>query len=61
LKSESEDFIKGVELLIHLTANLEERPTSLLLADLEILNKNFSRYYLYIPEFHRRKRLPVEP
>ena len=60
MKSESEDFIKGVELLIHLTATLEERPTSLLLADLEILNKNFSRYYLYIPEFHRRKRLPVE-
>jgi hypothetical protein len=44
-----------------LTATLEERPTTLLLADLEILNKNFSRYYLYIPEFHRRKRLPVEP
>lgn len=57
---ESEDFKKGVELLTHLIATSDERPIPLLLADLEILNKNFSRYYLYIPEFHRRKRIPVE-
>jgi hypothetical protein len=31
-----------------------------LLADLEIINDQFMRYYCYIPEFHRRKKLPIE-
>jgi|LauGreDrversion4_2_1035121.scaffolds.fasta_scaffold158996_1 hypothetical protein len=57
---ESDSFNKGVELLIHMTMYSLDRPSKLLLADAETLNKHFARMYLYIPEFHRRKRLPVE-
>ncbi len=32
-----------------------------MLADLEILNRNFLRYYMYTAEYHRRKKLQVDP
>jgi|LauGreDrversion4_2_1035121.scaffolds.fasta_scaffold128204_1 hypothetical protein len=32
-----------------------------MLADLEIMNKQFMRMYYFLPEFHRRKKLQVDP
>ena len=58
LSKESESFQSDVILLINLIRGGPNQ--SLMLADLEIMNKAFNRFYVFLPEFHKRKKLPIE-
>jgi hypothetical protein len=61
---ESENFKSDVRLLSLIVrgglGNPRDPKEHLMLGDMEILTKHFNRWYLCIPEFHRRKKLPVE-
>jgi hypothetical protein len=59
LEGESEQFQIDVALLLRLVKGgpgLRNKQV-MMLADMEIMNSAFTRFYLFLPEFHRRKKL----
>jgi hypothetical protein len=62
LDAETEQFQIDIALLLRLIkggTGLRNKQV-MMLADMEIMNSAFTRFYLFLPEFHRRKKLQVE-
>lgn len=66
LKDEAEEFQVDILFLAHIlrggssSIDCEDKSPFLMLADQEILSKAFQKYYTFLPEFHRRKKIPID-